>query len=114
MDAQMNRGGSIGEGCFHVNFLRKLKEEEEVKKEEIEGQKKVIEECQEKVAKARRDYFDAIKQLRMMEKHKDLWRKRVAKELSRKEEKEMDELGQTIHSLRRWRGEGSEFISRQS
>lgn len=109
MDAQMNRGGLIGEGCFHVNFLRKLKEEEEAKEEAIEAQATVIQECQEKVAKARRDYLETIKQLRIMDKHKELWRKKLALALSKKEEKEMDELGQTIHSLRKWRGEKTEF-----
>lgn len=109
MDTQMNRGGLIGEGCFHVNFLRKLKEDEEAKTKEMEEQKGVIQECQEKVVKARKEYFDAIKQLRVMEKHKGLWKKKIAVLLSKKEEKEMDELGQTIHSLRQWRGEKSEF-----
>ena len=105
----MQAGGRIHEGCFHVNFLRKLKEDREAKEEEIEKQKEAIETCKGNVAKARRDYFEAIKQLRMMEKHKDLWKKKVALKLLRKEEKEMDELGQTIYSLRKWRGEKSEF-----
>ncbi|MBI4223487.1 MAG: hypothetical protein HY609_01005 [Deltaproteobacteria bacterium] len=109
MDRKMQAGGRIHEGCFHVNFLRKLKEDKEAKEEEIENQKEAIEACKENVFKARKEYFEAIKQLRMMEKHKDLWRKKVARELLRKEEKEMDELGQTIYSLRKWRGEKSEF-----
>lgn len=109
MDEAMGQGRRIQEGCFHVNFLRKLKEDAEAKTEEIEKQKKVAEECQEKVLQARRSYFSAIRQLRMMEKHKELWAKRVRAELTRKEERAMDELGQTIHGLRKWRGERSEF-----
>jgi len=109
MDLEMSGGGYIGEGCFHVNFLRKLKEDEEAKQEEIELQEEVIEECKEKVAKARKNYIEAVKQLQIMEKHKGLWAKKVRREISRREEKEMDELGQTIHSLRRWRGEKSVF-----
>ncbi|MDO8494802.1 MAG: hypothetical protein Q7S68_05645 [Deltaproteobacteria bacterium] len=109
MDREMVEGAMIANGNVHVNYLRKLKEDGEKKEEEIEEQKEVIVEKEEKFAKARRDYFDAIKALRMMEKHKALWAKKIAKELSKQEEKSMDELGQTISSLRKWRGEKSEF-----
>ena len=109
MDHKMSGGALVGEGCFHVNFLRKLKEDEKTKEEEIEEQKGVIEEAIEKVAKARRNYIDAVKHLRIMEKHKELWAKKIAQELTRREEKEMDELGQTIHSLKKWRGEKGIF-----
>ncbi|OGQ05552.1 MAG: hypothetical protein A2W61_01690 [Deltaproteobacteria bacterium RIFCSPLOWO2_01_44_7] len=109
MNEEMIGGGTIGNGCFHVNYLRKLKEDEEAKQEEIEMQEGVVEEAKEKVAKARKDYIEAVKQHQMMEKHKDLWAKKMQTILSKKEEKEMDELGQTIHSLKRWRGEKSLF-----
>ncbi len=38
--------------------------------------------------------------LQIMEKHKDLWRRKLAAELSRKEELEFDELGNIIHQRR--------------
>lgn len=109
MDRQMMGGSRVGEGCFHVNFLRKLKEDLELKEEEIVDQKTLIEEAVERAAKTRKNYFEAIKQLRVMQKHKELWLKKQREKISRQEEKEMDELGQTIHSLRRWRGEKSVF-----
>lgn len=109
MDVEMSGGGMVGSGCVHVNFLRKLKEDEVAKDEEIEDQKEVIVEATEKVARCKRAYIDASKQLRVMEKHKDLWVKKVRHEISKREEKEMDELGQAIHSLKRWRGEKSVF-----
>lgn len=109
MDRQMMGGSRVGEGCFHVNFLRKLKEDLELKEEEIVDQKTLIEEAVEKTAKTRKNYFEAIKQLRVMQKHKELWLKKLRQKISRQEEKEMDALGQTIHSLRRWRGEKSLF-----
>lgn len=109
MSTEMQAGGAIGEGCIHVNFLRKLKEKIEEKKEEIEDQKIEVEEATEKVAKARKQYIQAIKELRVMEQHRELWRKKIAKEISKREEKELDELGQTIHSLRKWRGEQNVF-----
>ncbi len=92
---------SVKDGSIRVNYLRKLEEDEKKKEQEIEDQKKLIAECEVQLKRARRDYIDAIKQLRVMEKHKDLWKKKVAQELSREEEREMDELGNVIHQLRK-------------
>ncbi|MFH1829441.1 MAG: flagellar FliJ family protein [Pseudomonadota bacterium] len=111
--AEMKRKEKAGlivkESNVHVNFLRKLKEDEEEKQMEIEDQEQVVEDCETAVAAARREYIDAARELQVMEKHKELWQKKVSQEISRKEQKEMDELGGTIHQLRRWRGEKSLF-----
>ena len=109
MKGRMGHGARVGEGNVHVNFLRKLKEDEEEKEGEIEDQKDVVADCEDRLAAARRLYIDACKELQVMEKHKELWEKKLRDELSRKEEREMDELGGTIHQLRRWRGEKSVF-----
>ena len=109
MDAEMSAGGFVGKGCVHVNFLRKLKEQEAEKQEEVDDQVDVVEEATAAVAKAKRRYIDTSKEHQMMKKHKELWAKKVRQEMTRKEEHEMDELGQTIHGLRRWRGEKSVF-----
>lgn len=90
----------VKDGSVRVNFLRKLEEDEQKKEEEITAQKRTIEECETMVKRARRDYIDTCRDLRVMEKHKDLWRRKVAEELSRQEEKEMDELGNIIHQLK--------------
>jgi flagellar export protein FliJ len=105
MTDRMGSAAYVGEGNVYVNFLRKLKEDEEAKEEEIEDQKQVVQEKEEGVALARREYIDACKELQVMEKHKELWEKKQLQELNRKEQREMDELGNTIHQLRRWRGE---------
>lgn len=97
MRDRMDQGGRVGEGNVFVRFLRKLKELEEAKQEEIDRQREEIKRCEDKVAACRRNYIDAAKALQVMEKHKDLWRKKVAAELSRKEEREFDELGNIIH-----------------
>jgi len=109
MKGRMGHGARVGEGNVHVNFLRKLKEDEEAKEEEIEEQNIKVADCEDRVALARRGYIDACKELQIMEKHKELWEKKVRDEITRKEEREMDELGGTIHQLRRWRGEKSVF-----
>ena len=109
MKAEMATGIMVKKSNVHVNFMRKLKEDEEAKQEEIEDQEAVVEDCEAAVARARREYIDAAKELQIMEKHKDLWEKKVRHEISRKEERELDELGSSIHQLRRWRGERSVF-----
>lgn len=91
----------VKDGSVRVNFLRKLEEDEKKKEEEIKAQMRVIENCEIEVKRARRDYIDASKDLRIMEKHKEFWRKRVLAEISRQEEKEMDELGNVMHELKK-------------
>jgi len=109
MKREMSAGIAVKKSNVHVNFLRKLKEDEEEKQKEIEDQEAVVEDCTVAVARARREYIDAAKQHQIMEKHKELWQKKVNEEITRKEEREMDELSTTIHQLKRWRGEKSVF-----
>lgn len=103
MRAKMDLGGKVGEGNVFVRFLRKLKEDEDAKQKEIDAQREEIKRCEDKVAACRRAYIDAAKNLQVMEKHKDLWRRKLAEELSRKEEREFDELGNIIHQRRQAR-----------
>lgn len=108
MSERMREGGIVQDGNVYVRFLRKLKEDAERKTEEIEDQRKQIARCEELAGRRRRDYIDAAKQLQIMEKHRELWAKKVAAALSREEEKQFDELGNTIHQLRQWRGESQD------
>lgn len=105
MRMQMDKGGAAGVGQRHVNFMRKLKEDEEAKREEIVDQEQVIEEAELAVAKARREYMRAAQDLQVMEKHKELWFKKENGILNKLEAKKLDELGQVIHQLREWRSE---------
>lgn len=110
MSRNMTAGSSIFDGTVHTNYIRKLKEDEEAKEKEIEEQKEAVAEAEKKVAKARRDYIDAAKELKVMIKHKELWLKKIGKELSRKEERELNDLGNILHQLRKWRGEESGVV----
>jgi len=105
MKAKVAHGVMIGEGNVYVNYLRKLKEDQEKKEQEIEDQKGVVLETENGVKVARKEYIEACKELRVMEKHKELWQKKIRAEISRREEREMDELGNVIHQLRKMRGE---------
>jgi flagellar export protein FliJ len=102
LDHKMNTGVSEAKDVRTVMaFVRKLKDDELDKDKEIEEQHTVIEEAELQVKRMRRYYIDAAKELRVMEKHKELWEKKVLAEINRQEEKEMDELGQTIHQMKR-------------
>jgi flagellar export protein FliJ len=106
---EMSRRVSVGESriydsSLHLNYLEKLQDDQVAKEKEIERQHEVIAEAEERVKKARREYIDAAKDLKMMQKHKELWQKKLMKELDYKEQKEMNELGNVIHQLRRMAG----------
>ncbi len=94
----------IYDSSLHLNYLEKLQDDLEAKEKEIEKQKERILEAEEAVKKARRNYIDASKDLQTFEKHKELWQKKMLKELSMKEEKELAEIGNVIHQLNQRRG----------
>lgn len=102
---EMSRHVTAGEtriydSGIHLNYLEKLQDDLVAKEKEIERQHEIIKEAEERVKKARRDYIDAAKDLKMMEKHKELWLKKWQKELNYKEQKELNELGNVIHQIR--------------
>jgi flagellar export protein FliJ len=109
MKRDMDHGAVVEDGNVHVNWLRKLKEDEEEKQKEIDEQHEVVVQAEEAVSQARRDYIEAAKEHQVMIKHKELWQKKLQAELTKKEEREFDELGTTIHQIKRWRGEKNEF-----
>lgn len=91
----------IKDGSYGIHYLKRLEEEQKQKEAQIENQKRLILDCETEVKRARRDYINAVKELRIMEKHKELWWKKAQLELLRHEEKEMDELGNIIHQLKK-------------
>ena len=94
----------IFDSGLHLNYLDKLQDDVVAKEKEIERQHETIKEAEERVKKARRDYIDASQDLKMMQKHKELWQKKLQKELDYKEQKEMNELGNAIFQIRRMAG----------
>ena len=82
-----------------LNFLRKLKEDLEELERKIEMQKQAVEQAKLKVARCRQDYILAAQELNMMEKHRELWEKKLKKQLDDKENKVLGEIGQVIHQM---------------
>jgi flagellar export protein FliJ len=91
--------GVVADSFRYIDYMRGLDEDISQKDRDIERQEEVIEDAKVYVTRARRDYVDAAQEHKVMEKHKELWEKRQQKELVRKEQKEMDELGQVIHQI---------------
>ncbi len=107
LDARMNsEAGIVSDSFQYINYMRGLEEDIGQKDRDIERQEDVIEDAKVVVGRARRDYIDAAQEHKVMEKHKELWEKRQQKELMRREQKEMDELGQVIHQMAHRGGKG--------
>lgn len=100
----------VSESHAHMNFIQKLLEDEDQKNEEIEEQKGVIREAEERVAQAKRDYIEACKEVKIMEKHKELWKKKIKKQLAKDEAKLMNELGNVLHQLRGMKTKRGEWV----
>lgn len=100
MFVKVSGGGAMAKDPqVHKNFIRKLEEDLEEQERKIEEQKEVIKQAQKALQRARQDYLIAAQELNIMEKHKELWEKKIRKELTALEDKEMNELGQTIHQI---------------
>ena len=93
--------GIVSDSYRYTDYMRGLDEDEKQKDRDIEKQEEVIEDAKIVVGRARRDYIDAAQEHKVMEKHKELWAKRRQKEISSREQKQLDELGQVIHQMRR-------------
>ncbi|MBI2339095.1 MAG: hypothetical protein HYU99_01850 [Deltaproteobacteria bacterium] len=93
----------IKESQFHLNYIMKLEEDEKAIDREIEEQKEAVAVAEEKLKRARRDYVDAAQELNIMEKHKELWQKKERHILSALENKQMNELANTVYQMNRMR-----------
>ncbi len=94
----------VKESQFHLGFIQKLKEDEAALEKEIDEQKEVLERAKGRMKRARRDYMDSAYELNVMKKHKELWMKKERQALSALEEKQMNELGNTVYQMNRMRG----------
>ena len=98
---KMMRGEMSAQEAIGANqFIERLKEKEELKKDEIESQKKVVRQREQDVEGARQDVMKATQELKTLEKHKEKLEDAWKKEQATKEEDMLDELGQTIFRAR--------------
>lgn len=93
----------VKESQFHLGFMMKLHDDQKKVEDEIKDQTENVVYAEEKLKRAKRDYLDAAQELNVMEKHKELWAKKEKKALDAKENKLMNELGNTVYQLNRMR-----------
>ncbi len=89
----------IRESQFHLSYINKMKDDEKAIDKEIEEQQEVVQQAKDKLKRTRRDYMDAAYELNVMEKHRELWSKKVKLALSALENKQMNELGNVVHQM---------------
>jgi flagellar export protein FliJ len=91
------KGEIAAQEAVNINkYIERLKEQELVQQDAIEGQKAVVAQREEDVEEARKALVFATQELKALEKHKEKWVEEVKKARAAKEEEEMDELAQTI------------------
>jgi len=91
------RGEMSAQAAVSANlYIERLKEQELMQENAIEGQKAVVAQKEEEVAAARADLVTATQELKALEKHKEKWLEQLKKEREAKEADVMDEIAQTI------------------
>lgn len=91
------RGEMDARGAVSANlYIDRLKEQEQLQQNAIDGQKGVVEQKKKAVDEAREALVKATQDLKALEKHKEKWAEEIKRERQAKEEETLDELAQTI------------------
>jgi flagellar export protein FliJ len=91
------KGEIAAQEAVNINkYIERLKEQELLQIDAIDGQKAVVAQREEDVKVARQALVVATQELKALEKHKEKWIEEVKKEWAAKEEEAMDEIAQTI------------------
>jgi len=84
-----------------VEYVKALGLDIEAARDAVFSQKLVVEEAEEKVKEAHKHMLECQRQVEVLEKYRERLEQRWRRELERKEEAELDEIGQTLYSTRR-------------
>lgn len=95
---------TVKQSQFHLGYMMKLQDDQEKVEAEIITQKEALEHAQEKLKRARRNYVDAATELNVMEKHKELWAKKLERKLTAAEDKQLGELANVMHQITKMKG----------
>ncbi len=87
----------------YLNFIEVLKEDVVKAQEKIDDQKVIIQRAEKRVSRTRSSYVIAAQEMNVMEKHKELWTKKMLQELSASENKMLNELGNVVHQMNKFR-----------
>jgi flagellar export protein FliJ len=80
-------------------FIERLKEKESEQRGRIDGQREHVREAEKLVKKAQDALIQATQDLKALQKHKEKWQAEVKRERAVREEDQLDEIAQTIHTF---------------
>jgi len=102
MSQHVSAGESrVFDSSIHLNYLEKLQEDMVRKDLEITQQHEKIEKAKQRLERAKQDFILASRELQAMEKHKEMWIKKVMKELDVKEQKQLGELANATFQIKK-------------
>lgn len=94
--------GSTSDKIQQMKQYLKIVDEQLLQKEKkVKEQQKHVEEAEKQVEKARQDLFKKQQDVEKIQMHHGEWEKDVKKQMEQKEALEADEIGSTIHSMRK-------------
>ncbi|MFN7928229.1 MAG: flagellar FliJ family protein [Blastocatellia bacterium] len=94
---QASGGIEAGHLQNHRLHLADLKDMEAQLNEAVETQQQVVRRAEVELEKALAHLLEATKELRTVEKHREVWRERMRQESLRQEQKLNDEIGALLH-----------------
>ncbi len=101
-DEMLAGGGMMASAANRTqDYVHGADAREEQKKEEIVEQDRAIEKASLRVEEQKLILLDAARESEGMEKHKAEWLDKARREIADAEAKEMDEIGSTMHQIRR-------------
>jgi flagellar export protein FliJ len=100
---KMDAGMETGKITAGKAFIEVLKQNIVTAQEKAEEQRKVVESAEQKVQAAVAGVAEATKEMKVIEKHKENWQDVVRKEIEEKEDKEQEEVAQSMYEQHRKR-----------
>lgn len=99
--AKMQAGMETGKITAGKMYIEVLKQNIVVAQKKVEDQKKVVQSCEQKVQAAVTQLTEATKEMKVIEKHKENWQEGVKREIEEKEDREQEEVAQTLYEQHR-------------
>jgi len=97
MMTEFGDGTSAGNIVAHRDYLGMLKSREQDIIESLEEQSVVIKNAEKAVDDALEKLVDASKELQVIEKHQEKWKKSIKRKANKDEQKLNDEIGAILH-----------------
>lgn len=98
---KMQAGMETGKISAGKAYLEVLKQNIVMAQKKVEDQKKVVQGCEQKLQAAVTQLTEATKEMKVIEKHKENWQDGLKREIQEKEDREQEEVAQTLYEQHR-------------